>query len=57
MKARSWPIDSVERKNRLKIGKNGQKVASKWLKLFVKNFLFSFIMRIYISREKCDLVY
>ena len=57
MKARSWPIDSVERKFRLNLGKNSQKVASKWPQLFLNNFQFSYIMRAYISREKCDLVY
>ena len=57
MKARSWPIDCVERKIRLKIGKNGQKVASKWPEFFLNNFQFSFIMRAYISQEKCDIVY
>ena len=56
MKARKWPIDSVECKIRLRIGKNGQKVISKWPQLFVKNFNFSFILA-YISREKRDLVY
>ena len=34
MKARKWPIDSVERQIRLKIGKNGQKVISKCPQLF-----------------------
>ena len=57
MKARNWPIDSVERKIRLKIGKNGPKVTSKWPQLFVKDFQICFIMRAYISQEKCDLVY
>ena len=57
MKARKWPIDLVERKIRRKIGKNGQKVISKWPQLFFKKFNFSFILRAYISREKCDLVY
>ena len=56
MKARSWPIDSVERKIRLKIGEIGPKVTSKWHQLFLKNFQFSFIMRAYLSREKCDVV-
>ena len=57
MKARNWPIDSVERKIRLKIGKSGPKMPSKWPQLFVKDFQISFIMRAYISREICDLVY
>ena len=57
MKARKWPLDSVVRKIRLKIGKNGQKVISKWPQLFFKNFHFSFILRAHISQEKCDLVY
>ena len=57
MKARKWPMDSVGRKNWLKIGKNAQKVASKWPQLFSLNFQTSFITRAYISREKCDLVY
>ena len=57
MKARKWPMDSVERKIRQKIGKNGQKVASKWPQIFFKNFQISLIMRAYITREKCDLVY
>ena len=57
MKARKWPMDSVERKTRLKLGKNDQKVASKWPQIFSKNFKISLIMRAYISREKYDLVY
>ena len=57
MKARSWPFDLVEHKIWLKIGKNGQKMTSKWPKIFSKDFQISFIMRAYISREKCDLVY
>ena len=57
MTARNWPADSVERKNRLKIGKNASKVTSKWPQLFLGNFQFSYIMRAYISRENCDLDY
>ena len=57
MTARNWPIDSVERKNRLKIGKNAPKVTSKWPQLLFENFQFSYIMRAYISRENCDLDY
>ena len=57
MKARSWPIGLVERKIWLKIGKNGQKMTSKWPKICSKDFQISFIMRAYISREKCDLIY
>ena len=54
---KSWPIGLVERKIWLKIGKNGQKMTSKWLKIFSKDFQISFIKRAYISREKCDLVH
>ena len=57
MKARSWPIDCVERKIRLKIGKNAPKGTSKWPQLFLENFQFSYIMRAYISRENVDLDY
>ena len=57
MKARSWSIVRVGLKIQLKIGKNCQKVASKWPKSLLNDFQFSFIIRAYISREKCDLVY
>ena len=52
MNAKSWPMNSVEHKIRLKIYKNGQTVTLKWPQLFSNNVQFSFIMRAYISQGK-----